>query len=83
MAKKITIEEEINSNEFEVRLTEDQLVDYWKISKNTLRKWRTTGHGPVYIKIGGRVLYRKKDIDTFERNRLYRSSSEKAKYEEV
>lgn len=80
---KITIEEESNKNDVEVRFNESQLVNYWKISKNTLRKWRTTGQGPVYVKIGGRVLYRKKDIDNFEKQRLYLSSSEKAKNEEV
>lgn len=62
-----------NSN----RLTEAELVDYWKISKNTLRKWRSLGTGPIYVKIGGRVLYRREDIAKYEAENLYRCSSER------
>lgn len=66
-----------------VRLTESQLVDYWKVSRNTLRKWRSTGFGPLYIKVGGRILYRMEDIEIFEQENLYRSSSMKIQNKEI
>lgn len=59
------------------RLTEQQLSNYWGISKNTLRKWRSNGDGPIYIKIGARIIYRLEDIEDFEIKRLYSSTSGK------
>ena len=51
-------------------LTPKELCERWKIADNTLRKWRVTGTGPAYIKLGdGRnaeVRYRLKDIEEFE-----------------
>jgi len=61
----------------DVRLTERHLCKFWSITPETLRKWRTNGYGPVYIKIGGRVLYRPEDIREFERQNRYRSSGQK------
>ncbi len=33
------------------------------ISERTLERWRIEGTGPVYIKAGRRVLYRRDDIE--------------------
>lgn len=38
----------------------------WNISPRTLERWRWLGCGPVYLKVGGRVLYRLEDIEAFE-----------------
>ncbi len=35
------------------------------LSVNTLRKWRCTGHGPVYLKLGKAVKYRLTDLQAF------------------
>ncbi|MFI3241202.1 MAG: helix-turn-helix domain-containing protein [Alphaproteobacteria bacterium] len=67
----------MNIQEKSTRLTEQELVNYWKISVHTLRKWRSTGYGPIYIKVGGRILYRREDVEEFEKNNLYQSSSQK------
>lgn len=61
----------------EIRLTERQLCKFWSITPETLRKWRTNGYGPIYIKVGGRVLYRPEDVRAFERQTMYRSSGQK------
>lgn len=57
------------------RMSEDELAIYWGISKHTLQKWRSMGQGPVYIKIGGRVIYPKEYIWEYERTRLFRGSA--------
>jgi len=56
-------------------LTPKELCDRWKISDNTLRKWRVANTGPTYIKLGeGRnseVRYRVEDIESFERSNRF------------
>ena len=55
------------------RLTEQELADYWGMKINKLRKWRSNGVGPTYIKIGGHVIYTKEDIEKYEQARKYRA----------
>jgi hypothetical protein len=47
-------------------LTEIMLADRWVCSVARLQRWRTVGEGPPYLKIVGKVLYRLKDIETYE-----------------
>jgi predicted site-specific integrase-resolvase len=44
-------------------LTEKQAAKRSFQKPDTLRKWRTRGKGPVYLKLGGKVRYRAEDID--------------------
>ena len=46
-------------------LTEKMLADRWVCSVARLQRWRTTGEGPQYLKIVGKVLYRLKDIEAY------------------
>ncbi|MBL4543495.1 MAG: helix-turn-helix domain-containing protein [Rhodobacteraceae bacterium] len=50
-------------------LNQVELAARWKISPRTLERWRWTGEGPAYVKIGGRVVYRLDDVETYERER--------------
>lgn len=34
-------------------------------SENTLRIWRVEGRGPAYLRIMGRIRYRRSDLDKF------------------
>ena len=43
-----------------------ELAARWNISPRTLERWRWTGDGPGYIKIGGRVVYPLQDVESFE-----------------
>ena len=43
-----------------------ELAFRWRISPRTLERWRWSKTGPVYLKIGGRVIYRLEDIEAFE-----------------
>ena len=47
-------------------LTQKELARRWAISHRTLERWRWTGEGPDYLKLGGRVIYRIEDITAFE-----------------
>lgn len=56
-------------------LTETDLSEYWGIARQTLRKWRSTGEGPIYFKVGGRVLYPRRGVWEYEKSRTFRSTS--------
>jgi hypothetical protein len=43
-----------------------QLSRRWSISPRTLERWRWLQSGPRYLKIGGRVVYRLEDVESFE-----------------
>jgi len=47
-------------------LNQVELAERWAISKRTLERWRFQKVGPNYLKLGGRVVYRLKDIEAFE-----------------
>lgn len=46
------------------------------ISVSTLTKWRLTGAGPRFVKLGSRVGYRDEDLDAFVTDRIRRSTSD-------
>ena len=46
-------------------LTQADLADRWRISLRTLERWRAQGKGPGWLKLCGRVLYRKADVEAF------------------
>jgi hypothetical protein len=50
-------------------LNQVQLSRRWSISPRTLERWRWLHQGPQYLKIGGRVVYRLDDIETYETSR--------------
>ena len=50
-------------------LSEKLLARRWGLSHRTLERWRHDGHGPAYLKIGGRVVYQRADIEAFEATR--------------
>ena len=43
-----------------------ELSRRWRLSPRTLERWRLQGTGPQYLKVGGRVVYRLKDIEAYE-----------------
>lgn len=49
---------------FELMTNKDVERDYG-FPLNTLRYWRTTGRGPKAAKIGGRVMYRRTDVEAW------------------
>ena len=51
-----------------------ELARRWKLSPRTLERWRWLGLGPVFIKVGGRVVYRLEDVEAYEADNI-RSST--------
>jgi excisionase family DNA binding protein len=53
-----------------------QLSDLLNVSTRTLERWRVEGVGPIYVKVGRRVLYRREDVETWLTERVRHSTSE-------
>lgn len=49
---------------------------YVRLGKNTLERFRLTGEGPAFLKLGGSVRYRQPDLDAWMESRLTKSTSE-------
>ncbi len=46
------------------------------VTGRSLERWRATGFGPPFLKLGKRTLYRASDIEEWLRSRTFRSTSE-------
>lgn len=51
-------------------LSQTDLANRWRMSPRTLERWRFTGEGPQFVKLGGRVVYRLEDIEAFEHRQI-------------
>jgi hypothetical protein len=51
-------------------LNQIDLSRRWKLSPRTLERWRWLRQGPRYVKVGGRVIYRLEDVETYEAEHL-------------
>lgn len=51
-------------------LTSRQVAERWKLTPETMKKWRCAGKSPPYRKMGGRILYKAEDIKKFEDDAL-------------
>ena len=61
-----------------VLLSQRQAADLLCLSERTLERWRVTGCGPAYVKLGGRrVAYREVDLVEFINLRRRTSTSER------
>ena len=48
-------------------LLEAELAARWRLSERTLQRWRGSGQGPGFLRIGNkRIVYRLIDIEAFE-----------------
>jgi excisionase family DNA binding protein len=43
-------------------LSSDYVAEWLVLTRNTLEKWRVRGEGPPFVKVGGRVRYRRSDV---------------------
>ena len=55
-------------------LKQAEVAQRWSVSPRTLERWRWTGEGPQFLKIGGRVVYRSEDIEAYEAEQLRTST---------
>ena len=56
-------------------LTTPEAADYVRLGKPTLERFRLSGDGPQFAKLGGAVRYRKADLDNWIASRLVNSTS--------
>ena len=57
-------------------LTTEEAARYLTLSPRTLERYRVTGEGPRFLKIGRRVVYRRCDLDAWLKNKIRRSTSD-------
>ena len=57
-------------------LTTPQAAEYLSLSPNTLNRWRWSGDGPRFIKMGRAVRYRVTDLDEWIAERSRASTSD-------
>jgi predicted DNA-binding transcriptional regulator AlpA len=53
-------------------------ADYTGLSKSSLDKLRVYGGGPLYIKVGARVVYDRVDLDTWLTGKKVANTSQSA-----
>lgn len=68
----------MNIPESPVLLSPRQLAARWGLSEKTLERWRMLGTGPVFLKLGGRVLYRIDEVEAHEQQRTRRCTAGRA-----
>jgi excisionase family DNA binding protein len=56
--------------------TQAEAADHLRLSERTLKRWRVSGSGPAFVKLGRRVLYRKLDLEEWIASRVVHSTSE-------
>ena len=57
-------------------LDTDAVARFAGLSPVTLRKWRMTGAGPRFVRLGRAVRYRKAAVDAFLAGREYATTTE-------
>jgi hypothetical protein len=57
-------------------LTPKQAANRYQLGLSTLAKWRLTGEGPVFFKLGAKVLYDAGDFDTWLDSKRVNSTSQ-------
>lgn len=60
------------------RLRTNEAAVYCGSTKSTLEKYRLTGEGPVYSKIGRVVVYDRNDLDSWLNGKKRHSTSDEA-----
>ena len=53
-----------------------EAAKYLRLRPATLERWRSVGGGPTYRKLGGRVVYAKRELDAFAEAGRKRSTSD-------
>jgi excisionase family DNA binding protein len=61
---------------YPLTLTARDAADLLGLAPSTLAKLRLNGNGPVYCKLGRRVLYRRADLEEWLQSRTTRDTSD-------
>ena len=63
-------------NDERAYLSVREAAEYLGLSPRTLDRYRVSGDGPVFYRFGGRVRYRREDLDGWAASRRRRSTSD-------
>ena len=55
----------VNSDVGRITISEGEAAEALGLSHRTLQRWRVTGEGPTFVKLGRRVRYRPADLEAF------------------
>jgi hypothetical protein len=68
------VPEELQRNEY---LDENGLHEQYDIPPRTAQRWRASGDGPEYVRVGKRrILYRIADVERWLANRTFKSRAD-------
>lgn len=67
-----------NAAQVRDRMNVDQAAERLGLSRSTLEKMRHTGRGPRYVKLGGRVFYRRADLDAYIEGAIVETTDSRA-----
>jgi predicted site-specific integrase-resolvase len=56
--------------------TTEEAARFLRLKKQTMEAWRLKGVGPVFVKLGRRVVYRREALEQFMAERERRSTSD-------
>jgi hypothetical protein len=56
-------------------ITTEEFAELVRCAPQTPRKWRVNGSGPPYLRVAGRILYRRDDVEDWLTERRYRHTS--------
>ena len=59
-------------------MTQEEVSALFDVSMPVLANWRSAGKGPKFVKLGGRVKYRKADVEAFINSNVRQSTTEVA-----
>jgi len=57
-----------------VLYTSQEAADFLRLSRGYLAKLRCTGEGPIFVKVGSKVLYRESDLNAFVEGRFHQNT---------
>ena len=57
-------------------LKTEEAAKFLQVKPATLEQWRWSGKGPLFVKLGRSVMYRKADLDAFIEARVFGSTTE-------
>ncbi|MBA3007771.1 MAG: helix-turn-helix domain-containing protein [Proteobacteria bacterium] len=57
-------------------LKTEEAAAFLQVKPATLEQWRWSGKGPLFVKLGRAVIYRKSDLDDFVSARVFGSTTE-------
>lgn len=61
-------------------LSTRELASRWGVRLSTLERWRASGLGPHFLRIGARVVYRLSDIEAYEQAHCFISTHQRVQH---